>query len=85
MGRTARLMPGKTTILLTKGTLDEIFHYASKAKEKRMYRSIESIKNDLDNGIPLETKEDKNKSNSRGDASQKPLGIVDKEKQEKLF
>lgn len=52
-GRTARLMKGKLIILLTKGTLDEIFHYASKSKEKRMYRSIESIKKDLDNGIPL--------------------------------
>ncbi len=50
-GRTARLMKGKLIILLTKDTLDEIFYYASKAKEKKMYRSIESIKRDMDKGI----------------------------------
>ena len=49
-GRTARLMKGKLIILLTKGTLDEIFYYASKSKEKKMYRSIESIKKDMDMG-----------------------------------
>jgi ERCC4-related helicase len=35
---------------MTENTLDEIFHYASRAKEKRMYRTIENIKKDLDNG-----------------------------------
>ncbi len=48
-GRTARLMKGKLVILLTKDTLDEIFYYASRAKEKRMYKAIDSIKSDLDN------------------------------------
>jgi Fanconi anemia group M protein len=52
-GRTARLMKGRLVILITKNTLDEIFYYASRAKEKRMYNSIESIKKDLDNGIPI--------------------------------
>ncbi|MFA5258683.1 MAG: DEAD/DEAH box helicase [Candidatus Pacearchaeota archaeon] len=57
-GRTARLMKGKLIILLTNDTLDEIFHYASKAKEKRMYNSLDEIKHDLDNGISI-YKEDK--------------------------
>ena len=48
-GRTARLMKGKLIILLTLGTLDEIFYYASRSREKKMYKSIESIKKDLDN------------------------------------
>ena len=52
-GRTARLMKGKLIILVTKDTLDEIFYYAAIAKEKRMYKAIESIKDDLDNGKPL--------------------------------
>jgi Fanconi anemia group M protein len=52
-GRTARLMKGKLTILVTKDTLDEIFYYAAIAKEKRMYKAIESIKKDMDNGKPL--------------------------------
>ena len=56
-GRTARLMKGELIILLTKGTLDEIFYYTSQAKEKRMYQAIKSIKKDLDKGIPLKNKE----------------------------
>ena len=60
-GRTARLMKGKLIILITKDTLDEIFHYTSKAKEKKMYSSIESIKKDLDKGIPLYDKEEQKK------------------------
>ena len=55
-GRTARLMKGKLTILITNDTLDEIFYYASKAKEKRMYKTIDSIKKDLDNGKPIKPK-----------------------------
>ena len=53
-GRTARLMKGKLIILLTLDTLDEIFYYASRAREKKMYTSIESIKKDLDKGKPLQ-------------------------------
>lgn len=52
-GRTARLMEGKLFILLTKDTLDEIFYYASRSKEKRMYKSLDSIKKDLDSGLSL--------------------------------
>jgi Fanconi anemia group M protein len=52
-GRTARLMQGKLTILLTKDTLDEIFYYASRAKEKRMYNAIEDVKDKLDSGKPF--------------------------------
>ncbi|MDP3027136.1 MAG: helicase-related protein, partial [Nanoarchaeota archaeon] len=63
-GRTARLMKGKLTILITKDTLDEIFYYAAIAKEKRMYKAIESIKDDLDSGklnLNDKAKEEKNK------------------------
>ncbi len=55
-GRTARLMKGKLIILLTKETLDEIFYYASMAKEKRMYRAIDSIQKDLKDGRPINPK-----------------------------
>lgn len=58
-GRTARLMKGKLIILLTLDTLDEIFYFASMSKEKRMYRSLDSIKQELDSGIPLEKKDKK--------------------------
>ncbi len=49
-GRTARLMKGQLIILLTLETLDEIFYYASLSREKKMYRTIEKIKEELDNG-----------------------------------
>jgi len=55
-GRTARLMKGKLTILITKDTLDEIFYYSSKAKEKRMHKAIENVKSKLDRGEKLELK-----------------------------
>jgi len=67
-------MKGKLTILITKDTLDEIFYYAAIAKEKRMYKAIESIKQDIDNGKPLnqnpedekKTEEDKEENNKEG-------------------
>jgi len=49
-GRTARLFPGKLKILVTKNTRDQISHFASQAKEKRMHKAIQDIKNDFDNG-----------------------------------
>ena len=55
-GRTARLMKGQLIILLTKETLDEIFYFAAMAKEKRMHKAIESIKNKLDKGETLKPK-----------------------------
>jgi len=52
-GRTARLMKGRLIILITKETLDEIFYYTSMAKEKRMYKAIDSIQRDLRDGKPI--------------------------------
>ena len=48
-GRTARLIKGKLIILMIKGTRDEAYHWASFHKEKKMYKAIEQIKQDLDN------------------------------------
>jgi Fanconi anemia group M protein len=48
-GRTARLMPGKLIILVTKDTRDEIHHYASSARERKMYKVIENVKNEMKN------------------------------------
>ncbi len=49
-GRTARLFPGKLKILVTKDTRDQVYHYASQAKEKRMHKAIQDIKDDMDAG-----------------------------------
>jgi ERCC4-related helicase len=48
-GRTARLKPGKIAMLITKDTRDQINHYASSAREKKMYKTIEKVKEDLSN------------------------------------
>jgi len=48
-GRTARLSPGKLIILITKGTKDEIHHYASAARERKMYKTIALVKEEIKN------------------------------------
>ena len=48
-GRTARLMKGKLIMLITKNTRDEIYHYASLGKEKKMYKTINTMKTELEN------------------------------------
>ena len=53
-GRTARLMKGKLIMLITKKTRDEAFFYVSKSREKKMKYAIESIKEDLNNGLKYE-------------------------------
>jgi ERCC4-related helicase len=49
-GRTARLMSGKLIMLITKTTRDETFYYVANAKEKKMHRTIEDIKDEMANG-----------------------------------
>jgi len=46
-GRTARKMPGKLIILITKGTTDEGYYWASKRREKMMHRELELLRSDL--------------------------------------
>lgn len=53
-GRTARLMAGKLIILITKGTRDESFYYASRAKERKMHSAIKEIKEGFANNIKEE-------------------------------
>jgi len=48
-GRTARLMPGKLIMLITKNTRDEAFYYASRSREKKMHSAIKDIKEELKN------------------------------------
>jgi Fanconi anemia group M protein len=47
-GRTARLMKGELIILITLGTRDEAYYYASINKEKKMHKSIKDIKDKID-------------------------------------
>ncbi len=48
-GRTARLAPGKLFILITQNTRDQAYHYAAAAREKKMYRTIDKVKEDIKN------------------------------------
>jgi Fanconi anemia group M protein len=43
-GRTARKMPGKVVILITKGTPDEGYYWASKRREKQMRSELELLR-----------------------------------------
>jgi len=53
-GRTARLKEGKLIILITKGTRDEIFHYVSLNREKKMHSAIKSIQENFSKGNKLD-------------------------------
>lgn len=46
-GRTARLSKGKLLIMITKDTRDVAYHYASAARERKMYKTLEQVKKDL--------------------------------------
>ena len=48
-GRTARVFPGELTILITKNTRDESFHWASFSREKKMHKTIKTIKQEMSN------------------------------------
>ncbi len=45
-GRTGRLEKGRIIMLITKDTMDEVYYHVARNKEKRMYRAIDTIKND---------------------------------------
>ncbi len=47
-GRTARKMPGSIIILITKGTADEGYYWASKRREKQMRNDLELLRSKLD-------------------------------------
>ena len=53
-GRTARLAPGKLFILITKDTRDVAYHYASKAREKKMHKTISEVQQNLKKPKTLE-------------------------------
>jgi ERCC4-related helicase len=46
-GRTGRKMPGNVIILITKGTPDEGYYWASKRKEKRMRSELELLRSKI--------------------------------------
>ena len=59
-GRTARLMKGKTIVLITKSTRDESHYYVSRSREKKMHSAIDEVRQGL------QKKEIKQKQESMG-------------------
>jgi len=57
-GRTARLMPGKLIMLITKKTRDEAFYYVSRSREKKMHQAISKIKEGLSKDKILKIKQE---------------------------
>ena len=43
-GRTGRTRPGKTTVLMTEGTIDEAYYWTSRRKEEQMHRYLATVK-----------------------------------------
>ncbi len=79
-GRTARLISGKLIMLITKGTRDETFYYVANAKEKKMQKTIEDIKeemlndfanrkNSLEDGREFSRVQEKNSTATSGGSS----------------
>ncbi len=44
-GRTGRTRPGKVTILMAEGTVDEAYFWSSRRKEREMHRQLQTLKN----------------------------------------
>jgi ERCC4-related helicase len=49
-GRTARLMAGKLIMLITRTTRDESYYYVANAREKKMHKTIQDIKEEISTG-----------------------------------
>ncbi len=43
-GRTGRTRPGKMTVLIAEGTIDEAYYWSSRRKEQQMHRILETVK-----------------------------------------
>jgi Fanconi anemia group M protein len=63
-GRTARLIPGKLIILMITGTRDEGYYWAAFHKEKKMYKVLDGIKEELKNNNKKKDNEKKEKQES---------------------
>ncbi|HIH55241.1 TPA: DEAD/DEAH box helicase [Candidatus Woesearchaeota archaeon] len=73
-GRTGRLEKGKIIMLITKDTIDEVYYHVARNKEKRMYRSIDVIKNNAQlSNFNNEKEDDANSTSTLHDYSEKKI------------
>jgi Fanconi anemia group M protein len=78
-GRTARKMAGKVIILITKGTPDEGYYWASKRREKLMRSELELLRSKINNEFEIEISNDEIKTSR---VNQSSLKDYDKKKNE---
>jgi len=76
-GRTARLKPGKLIVLMIKKTLDEAYYWSAFNKEKKMYKSLDGLKEEMDEK-DNKIKENTIEENKNKQAEQKTLFENDK-------
>ncbi len=79
-GRTARLFPGKLTVLVTKKTRDEAYYWVAFSKEKKMYKALDTIKEDLENqnAVPeLQSADNQEAKNQEKEDMQNQKSILD--------
>ncbi len=72
-GRTARLQPGKLIILMIKKTRDESYYWAAFHKEKKMYKAINGIKEELNNQNSNKVNNSNKDNSNNKDKTQKTL------------
>ncbi|MFO8109960.1 MAG: DEAD/DEAH box helicase [Thermoplasmata archaeon] len=53
-GRTARIRKGRVVILITKNTRDEAYYWSSYSKEKKMWRNLKNMKEELKGKVKVD-------------------------------
>jgi Fanconi anemia group M protein len=88
-GRTARKMPGKLVILITKGTVDEGYYWASRRREKNMRSDLNLLRSQLqqslaeDDSFYKTLKKDKSNDKTLSPNNQKKLDEYQSKKERK--
>lgn len=82
-GRTARKMPGRVIILITKGTSDEGYYWSAKRKEKRMRSELELLRTKI--AKQLKNPESIESIYEKETINQKTLGDYNKKNNENLL
>ncbi len=70
-GRTGRLEDGRIIMLITKDTIDEVYYHVARNKEKMMYKNINTITNNYNNGTTNLIKNVENKTKTLMDYHEK--------------
>ncbi|MFO7991877.1 MAG: DEAD/DEAH box helicase [Thermoplasmata archaeon] len=81
-GRTARKRKGKVVILITKKTRDEAYYWASKNKEKKMWRNLNKLKKELEGKVKVD--ESMKRGGKKGEVKEEDYKVVRKKSKKQL-